>query len=72
MYMNLEEPNNNARRCVQLHKRMRITTQEDSNNNARKLRNIWLTMQENQVATQKDLSSNARKLKNTIITTKEN
>jgi hypothetical protein len=38
--MNLEEPNNNARRFAQQHKRMRITTQEDLNNNARKLRNI--------------------------------
>jgi hypothetical protein len=26
---------------------MKITTQEDSNNNARKLKNIWLTLQEN-------------------------
>jgi hypothetical protein len=29
-----------ARRCAQQHKRMKITTQEDSNNNARKLKNI--------------------------------
>jgi hypothetical protein len=40
MYMNLEEPNNNAKRCAQQHKRLKITTQDYSNNNARKLKNI--------------------------------